>query len=157
MPNFTNNDENFLSLKPLSRLELENVILNSKCKYCSASDYNRVYNISYLSNGFFINQKTENEHIVQKGYGTFNFEGNDIGLMNIQYLEKLNSENIKSPFNINNPFYSQLDDYQIGPFYIVDSYNENFLESRRNITQLLYSGPNNRRLLTVYKDEAEKW
>ena len=55
--------------------------------------------------------------------------------------------------NENNPFFNNLYNYSIGPFYIVDSYDEtNELTSRRNITQLIYKGPNNQRSLTVYKN-----
>ena len=166
--------DDLLICKPLSYEKLSEIILDSKCKYSSAQSMKRTYVIEYKSDGtfinsrFFINSRSDdtffksnnetNKIIIEReinvGSGTFQIvEENGNGLINIQYNKIIPSENEKSPMNENNPFFPKLKNYSIGPFYIVDSYDETKeLSKRRNITQLIYKGPNNQRLLTVYKN-----
>ncbi len=155
MPKFTEN-KNYLTLKPLNCDELQKILINSKCKYNSANDIHTEYVISYFDTNFFMIDRIDKGQKIKSGYGTFEITGNDIGYLNIKYLKRITSDNIKSPFHIDHPFFKELKDYQIGPFYVADLYDDTFFGARRNITQLLYDGPNNRRLLTVYKDIARQ-
>ncbi len=175
-----NINKDALICQPLDKDSLEDILINSKCKYSSAELFNRTYIIEYKSDNTFTNSRCDDNTLgiltrdnnfsninldnnitpilreVNIGYGTFNIfsDKNGYGYLYIKYEKVVFSEHPKSPMHPQSPFFNELiNGYIIGPFFIGDSYDESQeLTSRRNITQLIYKGPNNRRLLTVYKN-----
>jgi hypothetical protein len=103
----------------LTKEELMRIFHERTAKYLSQHNENRHYKITYNDNGTFTNKTYENNVALGESYGTYTFQTNADGecVINIRYKYVFNSPNITSPFHVDNPFYSILSDYIIGPFY----------------------------------------
>ena len=103
----------------LSKEELKQIFHERIAKYLSQHDKNRHYEISYNDDLTFTNTTFENNKPIGISYGIYNFLQNEQNecVINIKYEYVFNSPNINSPFHVDNPFYKNLKNYTIGPFY----------------------------------------
>ena len=107
-----------IPLQPLGRHSLHRIFTQHYAKYLSQHDSSRFYIINYLDNGQFLTQTHQRNKLLGAGRGTYAFLGDGVGCkINIKYEKVFPSPNEKSPMHPENPFYPELRDYQIGPFY----------------------------------------
>ena len=107
-----------IPLQPLGRRSLQGIFTQHYAKYLSQHDPSRFYLINYLDNGQFLTQTHQKNKLLGTGWGTYNFLGSGVSCrLNIRYEEVFPSPNARSPMHPENPFYPELRDYQIGPFY----------------------------------------
>jgi len=109
-----------IPLQTLCKNSLQKIFSQNYAKYMSQHDSSRFYIINYLDNERFNIQTHRENKLLGSGNGTYAFiDSKDGCKLNIKYNKIFPSPNPKSPMHIANPFYSELRDYQIGPFYTV--------------------------------------
>ena len=114
-----------MNFKTLNIQLVTELLKNYNAKYLSQHDITRHYIIEYDTESF-TNTTYENNIPIGVSNGTYKLLENEKGqcLMNIKYETIFESPNIDSPFNKKNSFYSSLNNYTIGPFYVTH-YNFN--------------------------------
>ena len=109
-----------IPLQPLCKNSLQKIFSQNYAKYLSQHDSSRFYLINYLDKGQFYIQTYHKNKLLGSGNGTYAFiDSNEGCKLNIKYHKIFPSPNHKSPMHIENPFYSELRNYQIGPFYTI--------------------------------------
>ena len=142
-----------IPLQALGRHSLQKIFSQNYAKYLSQHDPSRFYIIHYLDNGQFITQTHQKNKLLGSGNGTYTFIDSDDGCkINIKYDKVFPSPNKQSPMHVENPFYPELRNYQIGPFYTV--------APREAVTWLpvLYNqiqGDRGFKILNFYKKDTE--
>ena len=107
-----------MKLIPCNKSQLIDIFKERTAKYLSQHDMNRHYTVKYHDNKTFETTTYEDNRRIGIGWGIYEFVGNPNECkVNIQYESIFPSPHKSSPMNPSNPFYPNLKNYVIGPFY----------------------------------------